>query len=414
MRNLACAMAWVLFFAVSVRGESTWPQWRGPTRDGIVTDKPWPQTLAGIRQVWRVELGNGYAGPVVAADRVFTVESEGRHEIVRALDRNTGRELWKAQWEGGANVPFFAARNGNWVRSTPACDGQSLFVGGMRDLLVCLDAVTGRERWRVDFVERHKAAPPAFGLVCSPLVKGDVLYLQAGGAVVCLDKRDGREIWRSIADGGGMNGSAFSSPILATIAGREQLLVQTRKDLAGLDPATGKVLWSVAVPAFRGMNILTPIVRGDEVFTGAYGGSTSMFQIDSDGVQLKVAQKWTLPIQAYMSTPVVIEDHAYLHRRDLRLSCIDLKTGKECWNQRPDFSEYASLVANGTHILALAQTGHLVLIRHNPQKLQELDRRKISDQETWGHLVVCGRELYVREQKGLFRLDWGDPSAKQQ
>ncbi len=201
----------------------TWPQWRGPNRDGFSPGPAWPDSLGEDRltRKWRVELGPGYPGPIVAKDRVFVAETENeKTEIVRALDRETGKEIWRASWPGAMSVPFMARRNGDWIRSTPAYDGESLYVAGMRDVLVCLDAQTGKERWRVDFVEKFKTPLPAFGFVCSPLVVGDHVYVQAGTGFCKVDKRTGEVVWRVLVDAGGMFGSAFSSPVY------ERLLVR--------------------------------------------------------------------------------------------------------------------------------------------------------------------------------------------
>ena len=152
--------------ALSATAEpSTWPQWRGPNRDGQVSGPAWPDKLDTnhLRQVWRVELGPSYSGPIVGADRVFTTETKDKKfEIVTAFDRSTGKELWRAQWEGAMSVPFFAKSNGDWVRSTPALDGDRLYVAGMRDVLVCLDARDGKEVWRKDFVKELKTPPAGF------------------------------------------------------------------------------------------------------------------------------------------------------------------------------------------------------------------------------------------------------------
>jgi outer membrane protein assembly factor BamB len=208
------------------RQQSTWPQWRGPSRDGrISVPTAWPDSLAreSLVQAWRVPLGSSYSGPIVSESLVFTTETKDKkREIVRALDRQTGKQLWEASWDGALSVPFFAKASGDWIRSTPAFDGESLFVAGMRDVLVCLDARTGETRWQVDFVKELGAPIPAFGFVCSPLVDGSDVYVQAGAALCKLDKRNGKILWRSLKDEGGMYGSAFSSPLLADVAGRRQ------------------------------------------------------------------------------------------------------------------------------------------------------------------------------------------------
>ncbi|MEZ6067549.1 MAG: PQQ-binding-like beta-propeller repeat protein [Planctomycetaceae bacterium] len=135
------------------------------------------------------------------------------------------------------SVPFFAKANGDWIRATPIWDDGRLYVAGMLDTLHCLDAANGSVLWKVDFVAEMKTAIPAFGCVCSPLIDGDFLYIQAGAGLVKLDKRSGSIIWRSLDDGGGMNGSAFVA-WLATIAGTEQLLVQSRTSSMASVPKT--------------------------------------------------------------------------------------------------------------------------------------------------------------------------------
>ena len=172
-----------------------WPQWRGPNRDGQVGGEKWPARLerSSLRELWRRALGPSYSGPIVTEALVFTTETRDKEsEVVLALDRKTGEERWRAEWEGAMTVPFFAWSNGSWIRSTPAYDGECLYVAGMRDVLVCLHAETGREKWRVDFVDQLGTPLPAFGFVCSPLVDGSAVYVQAGASVVKLDKGSGR------------------------------------------------------------------------------------------------------------------------------------------------------------------------------------------------------------------------------
>ena len=124
-----------------------WSQWRGPNRDGTVQDLGWPEKLdeSVLKEQWSVKLQPSYSGPIVVGDRVFTTETVDRkYEQVTALDRATGKQLWTAKWEGAMSVPFFAKANGDWIRSTPAYDDGRLFVAGMLDVLVCLDAETGK------------------------------------------------------------------------------------------------------------------------------------------------------------------------------------------------------------------------------------------------------------------------------
>ncbi len=388
---------------------ATWLQWRGPTRDGLVTGAKWPEKLGAehLKQAWRVPLGPSYSGTVVTVDKVFTTETKDKKfEVVHAYDRKTGKELWTAQWEGSLSVPFFAKANGDWIRSTPASDGETLYVAGMKDLLVALEVQTGKEKWRVDFMKEFKTPLPSFGFVSSPLIDGEAIYVQAGAGVVKLEKHTGKVLWRSFQDEGGMWGSAFSSPIMAELCGQRQLVVQSRTALAGLEPTTGAVLWTQPVEAFRGMNILTPTVIGDGVFTSTYGGKTLFFEVSKKDGSYSLKQKWENKSQGYMSTPVIIDGHAYHHLRSQRAVCIDLATGEEKWVSGSGYGKYWSLVANGDRILALDQVGKLHLFKATPEKFEVLDSRKLGDAEMWAHLTVAGQEIYVREQNALVAYRW--------
>ncbi len=393
---------------------SAWPQWRGPHRDGQSTGPAWPNQLdeKTLRQTWRMPLGPSYSGPVVSDRFVYTTETKGKQsEVVLALDRETGQEGWRAEWEGAIKVPFFAASNGSWIRATPAYDGQNLYVAGMRDVLVCLNANSGQQQWRLDFVDQFDTPLPAFGFVCSPLVDGDAVYVQAGASVVKVNKASGEVVWRTLDDGGGMYGSAFSSPIIAPVAGRRQLIVQTRTQLAGVALEDGTVLWKQEVPAFQGMNILTPVVVGNAVFTSSYRNKSWLYQVAEDSGQFQVETAWSNNVQGYMSTPVVVGGHAYLHLQNQRFACIDLASGDRTWTSQP-YGKYASLIAQGDRLLALGANGQLLLLRANPKQFELIDQRKVSDDETWAHLAVCGDQLFIRELGALTAYSWSADNSQ--
>ncbi len=407
--SLLTAVAFIAAPAWVVAGD--WPQWRGPNRDGVIHEKPWPVSLKedALKQMWRVELDPSYSGPIVSGGRVFVTETVGKKsERVRALDRETGKELWRREWEGALSVPFFAKSNGDWIRATPACDGERLYVVGMRDVLVCLDVKSGEERWRCDFPQQLKTEAPSFGAVCSPLLDGDTLYVQAGNGLCRLDKLTGKLAWRTLDDGGGMMGGAFSSPILATLGGQKQLVVQTRAKLAGVNPKDGAVLWEQPIEAFRGMNILTPTVLGDLLLTSTYGGKTTGWRVQENGGKWSVARAWEHKSQGYMTTPVVVKGTAYTHLKSQRAMAIDVASGTERWTTGESFGKYWSLVANGDRLLALDERGTLYLLAATPEKFEKLDERKISKADTWAHLAVSGRELFVRELNAITAWHWGE------
>ncbi|MFM8274466.1 MAG: PQQ-binding-like beta-propeller repeat protein [Gemmata sp.] len=414
MRTAALlGLGWTLALCTAATGAppAEWPQWRGPARDGTVTGAEWPDKLEGkgLKELWRVEnLGPSYSGPIVAADRVFTTQTvDKKTEVVTAHDRKTGKELWRASWDGSITVPFFAAKNGSWIRATPAYDGKTLYVAGIRDVLVALDGETGKVLWRIDLVKEFDAPAPDFGFVSSPLVDDTAVYVQAGGGFVKVDKKTGKVLWRALKNGGGMMGSAFASPTFAKLAGKDQVVVQTRTKLAGVDRDSGAVLWDKDIPSFRGMNILTPVPHGDGgVFTSTYGGNTRMLAVKKSGDRYAAEDGWNLKYEGNMTSPVVAGGHAYLLGKDRRLMCVNLETGKEAWSTDERFGEYWSLVANKNKILALDQRGTLYLFKASPTEFDLLDKRKVASAETWAHLAVCGEELVIRDLTGLTVWQW--------
>jgi outer membrane protein assembly factor BamB len=192
------------------------------------------------------------------------------------------------------------------------------------------------------------------------------------------------------------------------VARQRQLIVQTRLTLAGVDPEDGSVLWQQDVPTFRGMNVLTPTVWRESLFTTCYGGRSLAFDLVRQGTDWGVVERWSNKAQGYMSSPVVIGDFVYVHLRNQRFTCLDLKTGEARWISQP-YGKYWSMVANGDQILALDQRGELLLIKATPQQFTLLGQRKISDEETWAHLAVAGRNVFVRHLHGLMALTWQQP-----
>ena len=395
--------------AVASSARANWDQWRGPSRNGQVDARfPWPRHLSAdsLELLWEQPLEPSYSGPIVRDDVVYVTETINKQsERVTAFDVASGNSRWQADWPGAMRVPFFAATNGSWIRSTPAVADNQLFVAGMRDVLVCLDATTGEEIWRNDFVETQSAPLPTFGFVSSPLIDGNHVFVQAGGGLLKVDRSTGQVVWRQLADGGGMNGSAFSSPVLHDLLGQRQLLVQTRQELVGVSPHTGEQLWSTPVPAYRGMNILPPTVHQDTVFTSTYRNGSFCYQLSQDSSnQIRVHEKWKNRVQGYMSSPLVFDDHVYLHLANGRLTCLQLSDGSQKWSSRP-YGKYWSSVAQGDKMLALDERGDLLLVNPNPQQFDLLGTAKVAD-NAWAHLAIDRDLLFVRDLRKLRVLRW--------
>ncbi len=378
-----------------------WPGWRGPNRDGKCATKL-PERISHLQPTWTVKLGDSYSGPIISGKNVLVTETiNKKNETLSALERATGNQVWKKEWEGAMSVPFFASSNGDWIRSTPATDGKRVVVGGMRDVVACFDATTGNELWRIDFNKDLKIDLPSFGLVCSPLIDGEFVYVQAGGGIRQIRLADGKFGWMAMKEAGGMMGGAFSSPVIADLNGTPQLVAATRDAMVGVELASGKELWQRPIQTFRGMNILTPTIVGQQIFTSSYGGRSQSIRVKAEsptGWSTDVA--WEGKSEAYMSSPIVVGDYAYLHLKNQRVCCIDLKDGSETWRTQP-YGKYWSMVTDGERILGLDESGKLYLLAANPEKFELLDQLQVSDEPCWAHLAVVDDEIFVRFQRGL-------------
>lgn len=392
------------FLAASDTDNAPWPQWRGPNRDSVVKGESWPTDLdlGTLQKTWHLPLGPSYSGPIVAEGKVFVTETlDKTYEQVRALDLHSGKELWKTQWEGAMKVPFFARRNGSWIRATPAYSDGLLYVAGMEDMLVCLEGKSGNTVWKIDLMDHFKTSKPAFGFVSSPLIVGDHLYVQAASSFLKLDKKTGRVIWRTLQDDGGMMGSAFASPMITEIHGQTQLIVQGRSHLSGIEPKDGSILWTREIPSFRGMNILTPTFYNGGIFTSNYRGKSYLFQVkEKDGV-ISLEPQWTSKAMAYMSSPVILGDFAYMHMQNGRIVCLDLRTGEERWRSSDSFGDYWSMVSKGQMIMALDASGELILVNANPNQLDIVSRKTVAESSTWAHLAVAGPHIIIRELEAV-------------
>jgi outer membrane protein assembly factor BamB len=383
-----------------------WSQWRGDNRDGQLASNSLPEKLQGnLELVWEKPHSPSYSGPVVFDGLLYTTETvEKKYEKVTAYKLSDGSVAWTAQWEGAMTVPFFAASNGSWIRATPACSKDGLVVVGMRDNVVCLDPKTGAQKWSVDFPKDTGSPLPMFGASCSPLIDGDSVYMQSGGATLKLSMADGSVIWKSLENATSSSPGAFSSPAIATIAGKRQLLVQTRLELCGVDLETGSVLWSQPIEAFRGMNILTPLAIGDRIFTSAHSGKAQLFEITRNGEEWSIREVWQQKQQAYMSSPVLVDGKIYLHLKNERMTALDAATGEATFTTRP-IGKYASMIADGNRVLALTNGGNLMLLDGTSDQYALLDQMTVAD-DAWAHLAISGDYLIVRDLNALkvFRI----------
>ena len=412
MQNCIAAFLLACSFAVpSLADETDWNQWRGPLRDGSIASNDWPDKLTGeLELTWQQDLAASYSGPVTWGDLVFTTETiDSKTERVSAFEIQSGKLRWAVDWPGAMTVPFFAAANGAWIRATPAVNENYLVVLGMRDVLVALDPHSGKELWRDDFPAMLGSPLQQFGAVCSPLIDGHAVYVHVGGGFTKVSLKDGGVIWQTLKDSEDkLSEGSFSSPIIATLAGKRQIVVQTREELCGVDLESGDILWREKIEAYRGMNILTPLVMGDSVFTAAHSGTSQMFDISKSDASWQVKEVWKQKSQGYMSSPVVLGNSIYLHQKNQRFTALSKSDGTVQWTT-PPYGKYFSIIHNESKLLILDELGDLYLANQNANDFEIIDQQKVAE-NAWAHVALKRQSgsywVVIRDLKSLKVYKW--------
>ena len=374
-----------------------WPQWRGPTRNGLIAaplPTQWPEVL---ERRWEVPIGTGHASPVVSGNRVVVMAREGDQEIVRALDVASGKEIWHAAYAAPYTVNPAAGSHGAGPKSTPAIAGGRVFTFGIGGILSAFDLASGKLLWRVP----APAVLPQYGTATSPLVDlagGPSVIAHVGGhdkgALASFDAASGKPRWQWTGDGPGSG-----SPIIATLGGIRQVIAQTQKFVVGLDAAAGTLLWQMPFTTDFDQNAFTPVVFQDLLIVSGIDWPLTAIRPKLTGGTWIVETVWTNPqASMFMSSPVLIDGTIYgLTQRSLgQLVAIDAATGKTLWNTKGREGENASILGDRSWLLASTTNGQLVVARTNPQKYEEMRRYQIAESALWAHPAITGRSIVVK------------------
>jgi outer membrane protein assembly factor BamB len=367
VRLAALALLWL----VACASAADWPRFLGPNNDGTSAETgllhAWPKE--GPRKLWEYEKGDGHTGPAIAGGRVVMLHALDGKETVDCLDATTGARTWRFAYTTDFVTQYGA---GPGARTSPVIDGDSVFTFGVKGTLHCLDLATGAVKWKRELAKDYRLLPTFFGQGGTPLVMGDKLIVPLGTedqkSVVALDKNSGRELWAAKHPWG----SSYSSPVSATIHGRDCVLAfQGGMDdpptggLLCIDAANGAVLSATPHRAdmFASVSISAPVVVGDRVFVSeAYTAGGLCVEIAKD-FSAKVA--WRAPkFGTYLMTAVAYDGclfgFAGQHQQNAELACYEVSTGKELW--RDDLGgkfQRGSLLRVDGAFLCLGENGDL-------------------------------------------------------
>jgi outer membrane protein assembly factor BamB len=398
-------LAFILISAVAqAQGvTSTWPQWRGPQRDGTVTTPlptQWPEKLT---KKWELTVGEGHSSPVVSGDRVVIHAREGDKEITRAVSLGTGKELWRNEFAAPYTPNPAARSHGPGPKSTPAIARGRVFTFGITGVLSALDLNTGKLVWRTP----APPAPPEYGTAMSPIAVdaggGGVVIAHMGGknkgALTAFDAATGKPRWQWTGDG-----PAYTSPVVAVIGGTRHVITQTQKFMVSVNAADGALLWQLPFTTEYDQTSVTPIVSGDLVIYSGLGNGVAAVRVARKGAQWVASPVWkNAEFSMFMSSPVISGKTLYglANRNRGQFFAIDLATGKTLWTTQGRDGDNASVMTGGGLLLLSTTAGEFIVARANPAKFEEVRRYTVAESAMWAHPAVAPRVLLVKDVNKL-------------
>jgi outer membrane protein assembly factor BamB len=449
MRTLIYLTACLILSSSALRADD-WPQWLGPQRDGVWRETGIIDQLPkdGPKKLWDKPIAIGYGGPAVANGKLYVMDRElaksarnpdspfqrsavDGNERILCLDAKTGEQLWKHEYACVYQISYAAG-----PRCTPTVDGDRVYcLGAMGDLL-CLDAAKGDVIWKKNFVTDFDARVPVWGFACHPLVDGDNLICVGGGPdklVIAFDKKTGKVNWQSQSCEGDFG---YGPPVIYEFGGKRQLIVWHARAVVGLDPATGKRIWSVPFESRSSLNVPIPRKVGANglFMTSFYNGSFFLnVSADSAKVVWKSQAKGEMPNQtrdlsSIMTTPICEGEFTYGVCSHGELRCIVTATGERKWftmqatrsasspakgpepDPRTERWGHAFLVKHADKTILFNEHGDLIFAKLSETGYEETSRAHIIDatntmargrKVVWMHPAFADKCVFVRNDERI-------------
>lgn len=385
-----------------------WPQWRGPDRANISSEKgllqQWPDGGPRLKWLFR-DAGLGYSSFAVANGRLYTMGARDDAEWVIAVDTKTGAEVWATEID-----TVFENHWGNGPRSTPTVHGNRVYALGASGNLKCLDVKGGSVIWQQNLAALGGPVP-RWGYTESVLVDGGRVLCTPGGAngaIVALDARSGALIWQSKEF---TDEAQYTSMIAPLIHGARQYVQLTMKSVVGIEPASGKLLWRAEFPGTVAV-APTPISWNNRVYvTAGYGVGCMAVEVGPDQQPKSVYANKAM--KNHHGGVVLLDNHVYGYSDKVGWACQEFDSGKLVWNQEEGAPAKGSLTYADGRLYCLGQDGDVALIEARPDKYAErgrfaltpLSKLRKPDGGIWAHPVVANGTLFLRDQELLFAYD---------
>ena len=384
-----------------------WASFRGPNQDNsIAGDGALGADEFGLRVEWAQPLGPGYSGIAVVGDKVVTLFSDGEFDVLVALNREDGKELWRHKiadtykgHDGSTDGPI----------TTPAVDEGVVYGLGPKGQLFAVKLADGSEVWTVQIEEALGAKIPRYGFTTAPQVAGDLLFVETGGdekrSYAGFDKRNGKVLWST-----GDAVVAYQSPVVTTLAGELQIVALGNHTVSGLAPKTGDVLWTHEFSDAEGEGASNPLViGGDKILLANYIDAV-LLQIGREGGDYTVTEVWrSREFKDSLATPVYHDGHFYGFSGNF-LTCINADNGERVWKSRPPGGYGLILVDD--RLVIYTPKGALVVAKASPEGYQEVARLQATDDGGYTWPVFVDGKIFVRNLEKIIRVGVTDVSAE--
>lgn len=373
-----------------------WPSWRGVNRDGITPETNWSHEWPadGPARVWKANVGTGFASMVVADGRLFTLGWTDEKDVVLCLDAATGRTNWSFSYpEALANKMYEGGPN-----STPLVAGERLFTASKTGHLHCFEAATGKLLWNRNLKQDIDAKLSDWGVSGAPvLADASTLLINYGPHGVALDPASGKVLWQS----GNKKDMSFAAPVVTRLGDAPAALFIMSEALVAVDPKTGKALWKSKFGQGYRTHCSDPIVNGDLVFISSGDDGGELLRVSAKSAERVWKNK---NLSTFTGTAVLIGGHLYGHETagyktaNQEFRCVDFATGEVKWGEG-GFGQ-GSVIAAGDRLLVLSEKGELSVVRANPAKFELLARTQAIGGKCWTAPVLANGRIYVRNAKG--------------
>ncbi len=389
----------------------SWPGFRGPGRSGISNDAtPLARTWApsGPRELWSVEVGEGYGGAAIHEGRVYLIDydREKRQSALRCLSLADGREIWRYAY------PVAVKRNHGMTRTVPTVAGKYVVAMDPKCNVVCVDAGSGELRWGISLVPAYEATiPPWYAGQC-PLVEGDRVILAPGGneaLLIAVELASGRLIWKTPNPRGWK--MTHSSVMPMETGGRRMYVYCGSGGVAGVAADDGTLLWDTTDWKISIATVPSPLVleQGRIFLSGGYNAGSLMLQIEEKDGKFTPRTLFRLPPETFGATqhsPVSRDGRIYGIRANGHFVCLDTQ-GKLVWSSGAagQFGLGPFLMTSGV-VFALNDNGVMSLFEASAEKFNLLARATVlKGRESWGPMALAGGRLIVRDLTKVVCLD---------